>query len=77
MLPTNLGETMRTVQDEAFFELRPLKHKVQAIGTTVHVIWKLTLPRHHGLAGQQYFFAYVMRVKYGWLACKTRYLSVV
>ena len=46
MLPTNLGETMRTVQDKAFFELRPLKHKVQAIGTTVHVIWKLTLPRH-------------------------------
>ena len=33
MLPTNLGETMRTVRDEAFFDLHPLRHKVLTIGT--------------------------------------------
>ena len=33
MLPTNLGETMRTVRDEAFFDLRLLKHKALSIGT--------------------------------------------
>ena len=32
MLPTHLGDTMRTVRDETFFELRPLRQRVLPIG---------------------------------------------
>jgi hypothetical protein len=36
MLPSSLGDTMRTVRDQAFFDVQALKRRVLPIGTCTY-----------------------------------------